>query len=66
VGGAVVAAGEEESTTTTTTTVTTGGLPCEPSVTKVDDVTYYRCGEQYYVEAYGGSGPIYMPVQAPN
>lgn len=68
VGGAAVAASEEEETTTTTTTVTSGMvsvLPCQPTVTNVEGVTYYQCGTQYYVEAYGGSGPIFMPVSPP-
>jgi hypothetical protein len=68
VGGAVGAAAaydDEETTTTTTTTTTTGGLPCDPTTVEVQGVTYYQCGTQYYVEAYGGSGPIYMPVPPP-
>ena len=28
-------------------------------------MTYYQCGQQHYVLAYGGAGPIYMPVPAP-
>ena len=70
VGGVMVGAAsdyddDETSTTTTTTTTTTGGLPCDPTVMDVDNVRYYQCGSQYYVEAYGGSGPIYMPVAPP-
>jgi hypothetical protein len=69
VGGAVGAAAayddEEETTTTTTTTTTTGGLPCDATAVDVDGVLYYQCGSTYYVEAYGGSGPIYMPVPPP-
>lgn len=63
--GAAAASESEEETTTTTTTTNTGGLPCTPAVSVVEGVTYYQCGQQYYVEAYGGSGPIYMPVQPP-
>jgi Meckel syndrome type 1 protein len=29
-------------------------------------VTYYQCGQQYYVQAYGGTGPIYMPTAPPH
>ena len=66
IGGAAVAASEDEETTTTTTTTTTGGaLPCTPSVQQIEGVTYYLCGTQYYVEVYGGSGPMFMPVAAP-
>ena len=57
-------------TTTTTTTevyppVQAAALPCNPTVTERQGVTYYQCGQTYYVQAYGGSGPIYMPVPAP-
>jgi hypothetical protein len=66
IGGAAVAASEEdEETTTTTTTTTGGGLPCTPAVQQIEGVTYYLCGRQYYVEVYGGSGPMFMPVAAP-
>jgi hypothetical protein len=66
VGGAAAEASEEEETTTTTTTTSVSStLPCQPTVTNVDGVTYYQCGTQYYVEAYGGSGPIFMPVSPP-
>lgn len=68
-GGVVVAASEDdESTTTTTTTTTTTSqiLPCAPTVINVSGVTYYQCGTQYYVQAYSSSGPIYMPVAAPD
>ena len=57
-----------EHTTTTTTTTTTGAqatLPCTPTVTDVDGMTYYACGQQHYMLAYGGSGPIYIPVPTP-
>ena len=36
-----------------------------PAVEKVKGITYYRCGGSYYMQAYGSSGPIYMPVQPP-
>ena len=68
VGAAAASAGQESTTTTTTTTTaatTSASLPCNPSVSTVEGVTYYKCGQQHYVQAYGGSGPIYMPTQPP-
>jgi hypothetical protein len=64
---------DDDATTTTTTTTTInntatttqGGLPCVPVVKEQEGMTYYQCGEQHYVLAYGGTGPIYMPVPAP-
>jgi hypothetical protein len=60
---------DDDDTTTTTTTTTTataqGGLPCAPVIKEQDGMTYYLCGQQHYVLAYGGAGPIYMPVPAP-
>lgn len=50
---------------TTTTTSTGATLPCNPTVTTFEGMTYYQCGEQHYVLAYGGAGPIYMPVPPP-
>jgi hypothetical protein len=40
-------------------------LPCNPAVTQVKGVTYYQCGDTYYVQAYGGDGPLYVPVPPP-
>ena len=34
-------------------------------IVTVNGVTYYQCGQSYYMQAYGSSGPIYMPVQPP-
>jgi hypothetical protein len=71
VGGAIVAADDEsESTTTTTTTTTVTGtptaeLPCEPQIMSSNGVTYYLCNSQFYVQAYGDAGLVYMPVDAP-
>jgi hypothetical protein len=69
-GAAVASAADDDddettTTTTTTTTPATAALPCNPTVTTVSDVTYYQCGTQYFVQAYGGTGPIYMPVPPP-
>ena len=49
----------------TTTTSSTASLPCNSNVLQVNSVTYYQCGNTYYLQAYGGSGPIYMPVPPP-
>ena len=62
---------DDDDDTTTTTTVTTGtattqgGLPCVPVMKEQDGMTYYLCGQQHYVLAYGGAGPIYIPVPTP-
>jgi hypothetical protein len=72
VGAAAASSSEEESSSTTTTTTqvhtTTpqaAALPCNPTVVQIAGVTYYQCGQTYYVQAYGGSGSIYMPVPPP-
>jgi hypothetical protein len=81
VGGAVVASTDdddyhehEHSTTTTTTVVNVPGtpastplttLPCQPQVVSSQGIDYYLCGSQYYVQAYGIDGPMYMPVSPP-
>lgn len=68
---------EDEVTTTTTTTTTNNttinttstpqaGLPCVSGTKAVNGVTYYQCDQQHYVLAYGGTGPIYVPVPAPD
>lgn len=78
--GAVVTDATHSSSTTSTSTssappppapapapapVAAAGLPCAPDVSSVNGVTYYRCGQSYYMQAYGPSGPVYMPVQPP-
>jgi hypothetical protein len=40
-------------------------LPCAPVTKEVEGTTYYQCAQQHYVLAYGGAGPIYMPVPPP-
>ena len=40
-------------------------LPCNPNVVGPNGVTYYQCGNSYYMLAYGSTGPIYMPVPSP-
>lgn len=40
-------------------------LPCNPDVINKNGVTYYQCGQTYYMQAYGSAGPIYMPVPPP-
>ena len=59
-------------TTSATTVVYTSAppppaatLPCKADTLNVNGVTYYRCGQSYYMQAYGNSGPVYMPVQPP-
>jgi hypothetical protein len=42
-----------------------GGLPCNPVIKQQDAMTYYLCGDQHFVLAYGGTGPVYIPVPAP-
>jgi hypothetical protein len=73
VGGAVVGAAASASETTTTTTTSTtdatmaayASLPCDPTVSVVSGVTYYQCGTTWYVQAYGATGPIFMPTAPP-
>jgi hypothetical protein len=73
VGGSIVAIADEseETTTTTTTTATTStgtptaALPCEPNIMNSNGVTYYLCGGQFYVQAYGDGGLVYVPVSPP-
>jgi hypothetical protein len=68
IGAAAVASDDDDDSTTTTTTTTStapAALPCDPTVTTVQGVTYYQCGPQHYVQAYGSTGPIYMPVPPP-
>lgn len=48
-----------------TATAAPAGLPCVPVVSTVNSVTYYQCGQSYYTQAYGPSGPFYMQVQPP-
>ena len=40
-------------------------LPCAPDVSQVKGVTYYRCGQSYYIMGFSPSGPTYLPVQPP-
>ena len=74
IGGAAVAVADEDDddqqlTTTTTTTTTSGTpiatLPCEPKILTSNGATYYLCEGQFYVQAYGDSGLVYMPVAPP-
>ena len=45
--------------------VVPAGLPCAPAVSSMNGVTYYQCDQAWFVQAYGPSGPFYMPVQPP-
>jgi Meckel syndrome type 1 protein len=40
-------------------------LPCTPVIKNQAGVRYSLCGPQHYVLAYGGTGPIYVPVPPP-
>ena len=40
-------------------------MPCAAQTETVNSVIYYRCGQQYYMQAYGSNGPVYMPVAPP-
>ena len=42
-----------------------GELPCEPQIMSSIGVTHYLCNSQFYVQAHGDSGLVYMPVSAP-
>jgi len=39
--------------------------PTVDIVIPVEGVTYYQCGNDYYMQAYGSTGRIYMPVPPP-
>ena len=42
------------------------GQPCANSnVVSVGDTQYFRCGSLWYTQAYGPSGPTFVPVAAP-
>jgi hypothetical protein len=42
------------------------GLPCNPNTAVVQGVTYYQCGSNWYTQAYGNSGVMYVPVPPPS
>ena len=52
-------------TVVTTAPASTAALPCNPEVINKNGVTYFKCGQTYYMQAYGSGGPIYMPVPPP-
>jgi hypothetical protein len=58
-------AADDNVTMTTTAATLEGGLPCNPVIKEQDAMTYYLCGDQHFVLAYGGTGPVYIPVPAP-
>jgi hypothetical protein len=67
---AAIAEDSEESTTIVTTSTTStaapvASLPCEPQMVVSNGVTYYLCSGQFYVQAYGDDGLVYVPVDAP-
>ncbi len=47
----------------TTTYVTT--LPCHPKEVKVNGVTYFNCGSDWYQRTYAGSEITFIPVSPP-
>jgi len=69
--GYAVGQSNAQNTAPSTTTVIysdssgSGGLPCNPNTAVVNKVTYYQCGNDWYVQGYGESGVIYMPVPNP-
>jgi Meckel syndrome type 1 protein len=69
VGAAAASSSSKKSTTQQTQQTQTqqvATLPCTPKVVNKNSVTYFVCGQTYYVQAYGSSGPMYMPVQPPS
>jgi len=40
-------------------------LPCDAATVVVNGLTYYRCGQAYYIQAYGSNGPTYLPTPPP-
>ena len=52
-------------TTGTTSSTPQGSLPCNPVIKQQEEMTYYLCDEQHFILAYGGTGPVYIPVPAP-
>jgi len=68
VGYAVAKAGsstKSSSSSASSTAASSGGLPCNPTTKVVKGVTYYQCGSNWYTQAYGSTGVIYMPVPPP-
>lgn len=65
VGAAAAASDDDEDDDESSSTSLPSTLPCQPIVQEVDGVKYYQCGAQYFVEVYGGSGPLFMPVAPP-
>ena len=61
------AAGKSRSTQTAAAPTSAGasGLPCTPNTKTVNGVVYYQCGANWYTQAYGSTGVMYMPVPPP-
>lgn len=65
------AASKSSSSTPSSTVVYTNpppgsaGLPCNPNTVVANGVTYYQCGSNWYNQAYGSGGAIYVPVPPP-
>jgi hypothetical protein len=62
---AAIAESEEDDEQEVATSSMPSQLPCEPIVHDVKGVKYYQCNAQYFVEVFGGSGPMFMPVAPP-
>ncbi len=68
VGYAVAKAGSSANTSSSSASsspASSGGLPCNPTTKVVKGVTYYQCGSNWYTQAYGSTGVMYMPVSPP-
>jgi hypothetical protein len=65
VGTAAAVADDDDDAEPTSSSSLPSTLPCQPIVHDVEGVKYFQCGSQYYVEVFGGSGPMFMPVAPP-
>jgi len=36
-------------------------LPCSPTTLEVNGVTYYLCGDNWYIRGYSGDNVVYVP-----
>jgi len=61
---AAISEDDEESKESSSSSLPTT-LPCQPIVHDIEGVKYYQCNTQWFVEVYGGGGPMFMPVAPP-
>jgi hypothetical protein len=40
-------------------------LPCAPTTLEVNGVTYYLCGDNWYIRGYSGGYVVYVVVDPP-